>query len=46
MGASEELPAMDEDQERDSYENFTCTNLAGLGFWAVSEGAGKTWLMP
>lgn len=41
IGASKELPAMDEDQERDSSENFTWTNLAGLGFSAVSEGAGK-----
>ena len=25
--ASEELPAMDEDQDRDSFENLMCTNL-------------------
>lgn len=45
IGASKELPAMDEDQERDSSENLTWTNLAGLGFWALSEGARKIWLM-
>lgn len=29
--ASEELPAMDEDQDRDSFENLTCTNLRPAG---------------
>lgn len=46
IGASKGLPAVEEHQERDSLENLTWTNLAGLRFWTVSKGAEKIWLMP